>query len=1197
MVKAGNDANQLKITSFFDTIFGIIEENQIIKQAFDIAQEQRAERCLRTNNISPLLKYLLENAQKNVSMLPKQRRHLDILKKFATSLFIYSGPMTYEFLHRNMQEALPSLRTVQRIVSEEYQPIQEGLFRFEELSKHLQLYNAPKVVCIGEDATRVISRVDYDNETNRLVGFVLPFDEAGLPICGSYIASSFDSIVESFQIAEKAKYAFVYMAQPLHDGVPPFCLACLSTDNRFSADTVLKRWKYIHSECSKRGIRVVSFGADGDSRELKAMQMSMKLYLSTLPSALTVVQSIGLSQLKIPNSWYSWFACKNPTSVAYIQDIVHIAVKLKSRLMNPSIVLPMGKYLAGSHHLLLIQKTFGKDQHGMRERDLNHKDKQNFDAVLHITSKSVENLLTKIPDATGTSAYLEVIRCVVDSFLDKKEDVLCKIRKAWYSVFFLRYWRKWVILSPGYKIRDNFVTNNAYMCVEMNAHSLITFIMTVRDALPCETNCFMPWLMGSQSCEKIFRAARSMSSTFSTCINFGMLGLMRRLHRLHIQLCLEAESENTGIHYPRAERHKCKDGTSNFNLSCANASTLQNHMILDAVNMGKEEAKKMISCLGMSDLLKRAKCWENPPIPTDISEDDLQEEEEDDENILEADICEVLQEITLQEDADQIASGISELSEVGFIESGLSKQLTTLHKSVFKRVPDNSLPLYVEDNSTSKKAKKSKKYSSLVEMKHNEKVMYIHKTTVVWLMQEGERVSSDRLFRVRSTQPYSSKPQPQIESCTTTAICPAVKSTLEVGDLCAFSKDIMSWKFGRILKFCYYKEQTKKKRQYAGVRASLSSNPEKIGALCSWYTSSEEKPALFRASVNEEEHIYYPITSYLCTLSHGCFENIDQNFNAMESSILSTDQMEINLLTAQNLTFTSGSLLFIKSLLEDKRKILKQKVVSQSENISCKSSSGISGKWVCHGRIHLNKKDRHDISSGKELSDLHVNAYQCLLKEKLSFLHGLQNTLLQHKIPLNLKESSLSLQIIHVRNNHWIALEISGSTVSVYDSSYISLSADTQNTIAQLIHCKEKEITTNIMNISKQTGLNDCALFAMAVITHLAIGEDPTTVIFDQDGLRSHLTMLLESGNIYPFPVLRKRRQSEKIHKVQTFKIYCDCRMPYCGELMVKCNTCCEWYHYKCIQETTNETENELRKTDTIWNCHHCHCSSMSTDK
>ena len=31
--------------------------------------------------------------------------------------------------------------------------------------------------------------------------------------------------------------------------------------------------------------------------------------------------------------------------------------------------------------------------------------------------------------------------------------------------------------------------------------------------------------------------------------------------------------------------------------------------------------------------------------------------------------------------------------------------------------------------------------------------MFIHKTTAVWLFQEGERVSPDRLIRVRETQP------------------------------------------------------------------------------------------------------------------------------------------------------------------------------------------------------------------------------------------------------------------------------------------------------------------------------------------------------------------------------------------------------------------------------------------------------------
>ena len=51
-----------------------------------------------------------------------------------------------------------------------------------------------------------------------------------------------------------------------------------------------------------------------------------------------------------------------------------------------------------------------------------------------------------------------------------------------------------------------------------------------------------------------------MSSVFSTVIKFGLLGLLRRLHRMHVQFCLESESQETGIKYPRLEAHKVKDG-------------------------------------------------------------------------------------------------------------------------------------------------------------------------------------------------------------------------------------------------------------------------------------------------------------------------------------------------------------------------------------------------------------------------------------------------------------------------------------------------------------------------------------------------------------------------------------------------------------------------------------------------------------
>ena len=63
---------------------------------------------------------------------------------------------------------------------------------------------------VGEDATRVISRVDYDVETNRLVGFVLPCDRDGLPNVDSFLAISFEAIKEAFDNGEVAKYAFVH---------------------------------------------------------------------------------------------------------------------------------------------------------------------------------------------------------------------------------------------------------------------------------------------------------------------------------------------------------------------------------------------------------------------------------------------------------------------------------------------------------------------------------------------------------------------------------------------------------------------------------------------------------------------------------------------------------------------------------------------------------------------------------------------------------------------------------------------------------------------------------------------------------------------------------------------------------------------------------------------------------------------------
>ena len=259
----------------------------------------------------------------------------------------------------------------------------------------------------------MVGRVEYDPETDRCVGFVLSIDQDGLPIVDSFLATSFAAINSMFENGSISKYAYIYMAQPLGCNIPPFILACLGTDNKFTAKHVLQRWSYI---CSKRGISVISFGGDSDSRLMKAMRVST-LLLTPAQDPLHGNQPNYSPCAAFPKSWNKWF-CIVQKPVLFVQDTVHLAVKLKSRLLNPNVTLKMGPNCeAGAYHLVTLRTKLGKEEHFLRERDINHKDRQNFDAVMHIIYAA--HLLDRITGAAATKCYIELIQNITDSYLDK----------------------------------------------------------------------------------------------------------------------------------------------------------------------------------------------------------------------------------------------------------------------------------------------------------------------------------------------------------------------------------------------------------------------------------------------------------------------------------------------------------------------------------------------------------------------------------------------------------------------------------------------------------------------------------------------------------------------------------------------------------------------------------------------------------
>ena len=235
------------------------------------------------------------------------------------------------------------------------------------------------------------------------------------------------------------------MAQSLCLTAPPFCLSCIGSDNKFTAQHVMLRWKHIYEECTKTGLLVLSFGGDGDSRIMDAMKQFVSLMSA---SKEPLLQSIPSSSLvpRISATWKEWFCVHPRLTVSYVHDVVHVGIKLKSRLLKPSILLPVGpNFFASGNHLQMVRMAYGKDQHNLRECDINHKDKQNFDSVLHIMASV--HLLSTIPEAKSTFVYVNIMASTVDSYLDMSLSPLERVEKAWYAKFFVRYWREWILLN------------------------------------------------------------------------------------------------------------------------------------------------------------------------------------------------------------------------------------------------------------------------------------------------------------------------------------------------------------------------------------------------------------------------------------------------------------------------------------------------------------------------------------------------------------------------------------------------------------------------------------------------------------------------------------------------------------------------------------------------------------------------------
>lgn len=274
---------------------------------------------------------------------------------------------------------------------------------------------------------------------------------------------------------------------------------------------------------SENGIQIAGISSDGDPRLLKAMKITSKLGT-------------------IYNEDWPWYQSDINPELICIQDTVHIGTKLRTKFIKPTSSLKIGNFLISVAHIRHVIENISKDNHLLTASDINAEDKMNFKSVTKICDpKVVELLAESVPESEGTVFFLNLIRDVLDSFLKKDLVIQDRIYKIWYSVFLLRIWRQWVLNSNLHTLAEHFITLNAYVCIELNAHSIITMAKKCSESTAYQPQMFLPWLMSSQPCEEMFRATRSMTTTFSTIVNYSMQEILNRINK--IQFLQEAKNE------------------------------------------------------------------------------------------------------------------------------------------------------------------------------------------------------------------------------------------------------------------------------------------------------------------------------------------------------------------------------------------------------------------------------------------------------------------------------------------------------------------------------------------------------------------------------------------------------------------------------------------------------------------------------
>lgn len=222
-------------------------------------------------------------------------------------------------------------------------------------------------------------------------------------------------------------------------------------------------------------------------------------------------------------------------------------------------------------------------------------------------------------------------------------------------------------------------------------------------------------------------------------------------------------------------------------------------------------------------------------------------------------------------------------------------------------------------------------------------------------------------------------------------------------------------------------------------------------------------------------------------------------------------------------------------------------------------------------------------SKSQWLNDSIINCFQTLLKSQYPNFQGFQNTQLRKTLKFEtINWEQPFIQILHVNGNHWIVVSNIYSEkgcIDIYDSQCKYISKATLRQICCFLNPNIRVIKFGLVNIQWQPTDCECGLFAIAVATELANGNNPSKFRFSVEKMRQHVLECFENENFVMFPS-SDRVITEKYNKVVVESLFCTCYMPFDEkQKMRSCDHCQILHHLDCFPSAS---------TSLKWHCPTC---------